>query len=139
MASHNRNGTNIIDADSIGSMSVANKLKILCKDLVKSTSVITAGSTTYEVVKTFKYLGILTGPQKKRWEETMEATFERIKNVYGIIRFRKGIITYRTQQIFVTSLFRYYVLPYVLSGRISLATMAEAWTSPIYILELLTP
>ena len=88
-----------------------------------------AGTMQYEVVDTFRYLGILIGPNiAKNWTTTFKMIESKIERVYNIIRSRKGIITARTQSIFVASLFRYYCLPYVISGRVTLNTLAESWT-----------
>ena len=71
---HNRNNINTIDADLIGTSQEANRLKDICKGHIKTTTIVTAGATTYEVVDTFKYLGILTGPKvAKKWDETLES------------------------------------------------------------------
>ena len=78
-------------------MQEAKIVQEMCKGSIKLTKIVVAGSTTYEVVDTFKYLGILTGPHvAKNWDETMKSIQKKIEKVYGIIKYRKGIITYRT-------------------------------------------
>ena len=128
------------------------RLTEMGKATLKATPVIIAGTMQYEVVDTFRYLGILIGPHTgKKWGETFKMIEAKIHRVYGMIKYRKGITTARTQQIFVASLYRYYCLPYVISGRISLTTLADSWTTlqgrfyhlpkmvPFSILEVITP
>jgi hypothetical protein len=49
----------------------------MCRGSIKTTKIIVAGSTTYEVVDTFEYLGILIGPHvAKNWDEKNEVNLE---------------------------------------------------------------
>ena len=79
---HRRDNINYIDATLVGTADDLRRLREMCKATIKSIPVITAGTMQYEVVNSFRYLGILIGPHiGKKWKETfklLEAKIDRV-------------------------------------------------------------
>ena len=86
----------------------------------------------FPIVEQTKYLGILMSfginDNSKTWRATIDSIAKKIKTVNRIARHRKSLLTFKTEQVFVASVFRYYSMPYILAGRIPAESIAELWT-----------
>jgi hypothetical protein len=88
-----------------------------CK-LVPSKFVLTSGSS-FPIVEHTKYLGILVSFNNAgNWKGTTDSITRKIKRVHGIARFKKSLLTFKTEQVFIASVFRYYSMPYIIAGLI---------------------
>ncbi len=81
------------------------------------------------MVQEAKYLGVKVAIGMRATSKSLETMLlERVKKVLVLSSRNRALATYRAEQIYVESIFRFYVAPYVVANTISVEQAIEMWS-----------
>ncbi|CDW82678.1 reverse transcriptase [Stylonychia lemnae] len=114
-------------------MQLNDKTVIISKNPLGSRLIEMQDGNKFKIASTTKYLGIKITRNSFRKNSTAKAQALKAEisdKMQRLMQFQKKylpITNYRTQQIYLDSIYRYYITPFVLTNNISIQDALEIW------------